>query len=289
MPQNMSDHWNISQAELSIDGDLLPSSLLFQPPSSTIVSPTSSPTAVVSLSISTRSSTPPGTIAAAVLGSFALLALICTGVWAFWRWRYRNVIRPTTGARVDLTEPEMQGSATNYAVSRNFWPRRTPQFPFPFESVVPHHHPDAPHSIEPSRTDEEPTSTNSHPRTTRRHTAEAVMMPAAQRPPLDQLELDLADLRGSVIITNDEPKPSRKKRTRSKDKIPKPSRKRATSLSHTGTGSSSSTSRHFRQKSDTSKGRYFHLPPSAQYLADIARFPDKVDPERPWDVRHSLS
>jgi len=213
---------------------------------------------------------------------------MCTGVWAFWRWRRRNLIRPNRGAKIDLTEPEMQVPTTGHSPSPNFWPTQLP-FPFPFESVVRRYHPDPPHSAEPSRTDEAPTSTGTHHHQTRHRTTGAVLMPTAQRPPLDQLERDLADLRGSVIVTNDEAKRSRKKRTRSKDKIPKPSRKRASSLSHTGTGSSSSTSRHLRQKSDISRGKYFHLPPSAQYLANIARYPDKVDPERPWDVRHSLS
>ncbi|KAF8523842.1 hypothetical protein JB92DRAFT_3140687 [Gautieria morchelliformis] len=289
-PNDLSSHWNFSDAQANAKAGRLPdgpqadvsiisSQVMF--PRSLTVLPTSSPSPDAA-----KRSLPSGTVAAAVLCSLALVAIICVGAWSVLRCRRRRAVtRLNRGARVDLTEPEMTEPSLGADVtSATVDPlKRAATFPFPFQNVVPRYHPNAQHSQEPSRSRSD---SDRDARASRRHTAPA---PAA-RSPMDQLDWDLARLQGVEV-----PAPAVTHRGDGKGQVHHPyihktQKRRATSITTftPSSNSGSASSRRARRKSSGSevpRGRYFHLPPSAQYLANVARYPEKVDPERPWDIR----
>lgn len=302
-PNDLNEHWNFSEANTNGTLELLQPSgsppLVLPTVTISVIPSSSSPTGLTaSSSASSGTSTSAGTIAGSVIGSLALVGLMCAGGWFFWRWRRRRVIKPCKGARVDLTEPEMDGPSPR-TVDLNSHAadplKRVATFPFPYEGVVPRYHPNARHSFEPSRSDEEPTAPefDSDPHASRRHTAPTPMLPPTAFPIMDQFDHDLASLKGVVAPPANqpnEPRPGEGKGQVHHPYIHKAPRRRAASITTftQSSNSGSASSRRARRKSgaeDVAKGRYFHLPPSAQYLANVARYPEKVDPERPWDVR----
>ena len=271
-------------------GDLKPTILVVSPRTFSAGLPTLSASSSDSHAPSIMPASP-GTIAASVLSSLALVGIVCFGAWFIRRWKRRHVIHLNRDARVDLTESEMgqPSHAVNTTSATLNPPERQTTFPFPFEGIVPYYHPTAPHSVEASRTDEPTVSDGGRDRDTRTTPRE----PTA--PAMDQLDRDLACLQG---ITVDVPSNSRASEPSLGEGqgqvhhpyIHKTPRRRAASITtftqSSNTGSTSS--RRARRKSGgehVSKGRYFHLPPSAQYLANVARYPKNVDPERPWDIR----
>lgn len=220
--------------------------------------------------------------------------------------------RRNRGVRVDLIEPEM--TEPSHAISGAAEPsRQNGMFPFPYEGVVPHYHPNVQHSIEPSRTDDSISPDgHSDTRTIGHYSAPTPSL----RKPMDQLDEDLARLQGvadenpSISQLDADVRSTSRSRVDSLLTSPgemfsglgegqgqvhhpyihKTYRKRAASITtFTQSSNSGSISSHrARRKSDVenvSKGKYFHLPPSAQYLENIARYPGNVDPERPWDIR----
>ena len=244
-------------------------------PSVTTVSTRPTSTASMRASAS-KLPTSPGTIAASIMSALILTIILGLGGWLFRRWWRGRITSPSRGARVDLTEPEMQAQSlprgSLASVARPM--QRAATFPYPFERVVPRCHPDAPHSIGPSQNEESPpTSELKH---SRRHTAPTPLSPREPRP-LDQFDRDLADLIGTAALPLGE--------ADGQAHIHKASRRR-TSIT-TFTHSSGSGSSRARRKSNAAQGRYHHLPPSAQYLVDVARYPDNVDPERPWNIRRN--
>jgi len=202
--------------------------------------------------------------------------------------------RLNRGAKVDLTEPEMEGPSrvTDVTSGTADFLRGVSTSPFPHEGVLPRYLLEAPHSGEPSGTDARTLpDSDLNNRPSRRHTAPA---PAA-RLPMDQFDRDLARLQGlDVSSTSQVIEPHLGEGTGQVHHpyIQKTQRKRAASITtFTLSSNSGSTNSHrARRKSggeDASRGRYFHLPPSAQYLANVARYPEKVDPDRPWDIRRN--
>jgi hypothetical protein len=207
--------------------------------------------------------------------------------------------RPTRGARVDLTEPEMQEQpphAVDFTPAVADPMHRSSPFPFPYEGVVPRYHPNAQHSFEPSHTDEEAAGAGrpSHDRdrdarASRRHTAPTPLLPSDE-PVVNQFDRDLANLMGGTSAPRrNEQRQGGGEGQAHHPYIHKTSRRRAsiTTFTHSD-NSGSGSSRRARRKSGTdgaAQGRYYHLPPSAQYLADVARYPENVDPERPWNIR----
>ena len=196
------------------------------------------------------------------------------------------------GAKVDLTEPEMEGTSRVAGLTSGVADplQRVSTFPFPYEGVTPRYHPNAPHSLEPSGIDGCTLPESEHDsRASRRHTAPAL---PATRLPMDQLDRDLARLQGVYHSSSSQVNESHLGEGQGQVHHPyihKTQKRRAASITTftPSSNSGSANSRRARRKSDgeDAGGRYFHLPPSAQYLANIARYPEKVDPERPWDVR----
>lgn len=240
-----------------------------------------------------KNSSSPGTIAAAVLGSMALVSVLAFCGWIFWQRRRRHPLRPTPAPKIDLVEPEADEKLSSRTVDlldgEYERPRpRSPTFPWPFDRVVRRHHPNAPHSIEPSRSDSEipdpPPPDRPMPR--QRHIPiDSVPEQPAHAQTTDQIEQDLADLRGSGRSEER----SEVGRSSSKE------RKQCSRLSFSFTGlgknppiNAPSASPHPDPLSPhterRAKGKYYHLPPSAQFLANVARYPQRVDPERPWEV-----
>ncbi|KAF8584415.1 hypothetical protein K439DRAFT_1660757 [Ramaria rubella] len=292
LPVNMTDHWDFSaaQANGSQPTSPLQSSQIIPVSITTSSSPTNTGPSRSngSVSANSSSSTSPGTVAGAVVGALVLASLLGVCGWLTWRWRRRRMIRPSQGARIDLTEPEME-----HSYSRSLAPS---PFPFPYDRVVPRHHPYPQQSFEPSRSDDERTSERE--RLARRHTAPA---PALESSPMDQLERDLASLQGVAAppLGQDAIAPplleSGVRAGKEHPYVHKTPRRCATSITTvtiSSSGSGNASSRRARRKSGgdsdgAAKGRYFHLPPSAQYLANVARYPENVDPERPWNIRRN--
>ncbi|GJJ09038.1 hypothetical protein Clacol_003260 [Clathrus columnatus] len=306
-------------------------------------SASSSSSTLISARASSPGGLPPGSIAAIVLGSFALLSIMCSSAWFFCHWRRRNVVRPSPTTRIDLGDAEVARveSPTNMDAAGVTGPV---SFPHPYERVVRRYPPDAIRSIEPSRSeDTEPRkeqlhlqtkqqqkqsekrkeqqivrpprrSTSSGTKTMRRHTTP---LPISRRPPIDQLDLDLAYLSGDTVNEPNNQKPfsnirplpplpvpttvdSDPKRTHlsshqksklssSSNKSPRSSRRKraATLTTPTSTAASSPTTTINASSplSNSTKDKYYNrLPPSARYLAEIAKYPNRVDPDRPWNV-----
>lgn len=296
-PDNLTTHWDITKAEAFVKSSLassasttvLPSPAPTMPPQSPVVqtrtadsnnSASSSPSA----DVNTSSSTSGATIAAAVLGSLAGLAVTAMLGWFLWRWRRRRRLRPKVGPRVDLTDPGLEPKQTTQTFDllggESDRPPRSPTFPFPFEWFFRRYHPDAPHSIEPRSeyADIAPVASQ-HVRTGNPIPQISIPFPAAMsRRPMDQLEQDLANLQGTGIRDNSPSGKTRPKKKRLNLSISR----RDGSNSHSSGSPTNSDGRQSRHHSRKSKGKYHHLPPSAQYLADVARYPQNLDPERPW-------
>lgn len=262
---------------------------------------------------------------------------MCSGLCFFHYWRRRHVVKPSPKTRVDLAE--IEAGRVESPIPMDVAGMTIPvSFPHPYEKVVRRYPPEELRSIEPSRTDDadpqtepnqqdQPAAKPSHRRpssetkTMRRHTTPII--PISLRPPIDQLDLDLAHLSGDAT---DERQPTKafstvrplplppiptlpvqhtrqphlpatpdnshskvnhsslrsKSNNYSHNKSTQSSRRKRAATITTPTSTSSSPT---VAPSNFAKEKYYHrLPPSARYLADVARYPNSVDPARPWNV-----
>ncbi|KIJ30201.1 hypothetical protein M422DRAFT_36686, partial [Sphaerobolus stellatus SS14] len=298
-PTNFSGPWNLTEAQNRAEKttSMTSAKSIISTPAITSSITTASTASASSEANTTSTPSPsttmssgkmlasPGTIAAATLGSLALLLLLACGAYIFRRYRRRVALRPRAAPKMDLADPGIEEGRSSKPIDLLDGEEdpSPPTFPFPFEWFVRRYHPNAPHSIQPSRTDAEP---------------EPVPIPPVPRAPkavpskqprratdartTDQLEQDGANIRGSDGLED----------TSSSGKPAKTKARRRMSFSFTGIGKQSSISSpsmsapsdsmHSAHAERRAEGKYYHLPPSAQFLANVARYPQNIDPERPW-------